>query len=83
MDMDTLTTTIDASEFKALIDSAKNELLEAANQWIDQLTQALVNFAAAVGAPDQYRLVLHDLGILGLSQPQAADPGAGFQRAVR
>jgi hypothetical protein len=43
---------------------------------LDRLEQALVNFAAMVGAPDQYRQLLLDLGVT----PPEPVASSGFQR---
>ena len=46
---------------------------------VDRLEQAFVNFASSVGAPDQYRAALADLG---LAPPAPAATGGGFQQKV-
>jgi len=47
---------------------------------VDRLEQAFINFAASAGAPDQYRVVLADLG---LTPPEPVSGGSGFQRAAK
>jgi hypothetical protein len=46
---------------------------------LDRLEQALVTFASAAGAPDQYRQLLLDLGIT----PPAPVASSGFQQAAK